>query len=176
MNQFKYPIGKFELPSTFTNEQKQYYIDQINLLPENIKEIIKALNESDYEYPYRPDGWNIRQVIHHLCDSHINAYIRFKLALTEDNPTIKPYEEDAFVRLSDSSYELIYSAISILEGIHKKWVVLLQNMEEADFDKSYYHPESGRTWLLKDVLALYAWHSLHHLAHIRQAIMLKGAF
>jgi uncharacterized damage-inducible protein DinB len=176
LEKLKYPVGKFQKQEAYTLENSLKFIEIIEQLPNKLNTVLKDLSEDEYELPYRPDGWNIRQVIHHLADSHMNAFVRFKLALSEENPTIKPYDENAFVQFSDCGTEYIPSALSILEGLHKKWAAILNNINQSDYDKTYFHPESGRVWALKDVLALYAWHCDHHLAHIYQALQYRGTF
>lgn len=176
MEELRFPVGKFKFPTEYSEATISNDIHFINEVPAKLKQIISGLTASDFELPYRPDGWNVRQVIHHLSDSHMNAFIRFKLALTEENPAIKPYDEDAFVKLADSDFAHIPAALEILTGVHQKWSVLLRGMKISDFEKTYFHPESKREWKLKDVLALYVWHSKHHMAHIEQALRYKGNF
>ena len=176
MEELKFPVGRFQMPAVQSEAQIKAGIEEAEQLAEKVNALVAGLTAAEYEWPYRPGGWNIRQVIHHLSDSHMNAFIRFKLALTEQNPTIKPYDEDAFVRLEDNSYEMIPSALAILSGIHQKWVTLMKSMTAEDFEKTYYHPESAKVWKLSNVLALYVWHGKHHLAHIEQALKFKGSF
>lgn len=122
---------------------------------------------------YRPEGWTIRQVVHHCADSHSNAFTRFKLALTEENPSIKPYKENLWAELPDVTTAPVDWSLKIIANIHKRWVVLLKSMSIADFERTYFHPESNRVWKLFEVLALYAWHCNHHLAHVKQAKKMK---
>ncbi|MEO8794912.1 MAG: YfiT family bacillithiol transferase, partial [Daejeonella sp.] len=116
--------------------------------------------------PYRPEGWTVRQVIHHLADSHMNAFIRFKLALTESNPTITPFDESLWADLPDGKKSPIDSSLKIIEGLHFRWTALLNSLSEDQFQRTYFHPDHGKKWTLENVLALYSWHSSHHLAHI----------
>lgn len=140
--------------------------------PAQVQQAIAGLQEQELQWIYRPEGWNIRQVVHHCADSHANAYIRFKLALTEDRPTVKPYMEDRWALLPDSSLPLAPS-LQIIEGIHARWSFLMEKMQPQDWKKTFIHPEHGREMGLESVLALYAWHCRHHLGHIHQAKDLK---
>lgn len=176
LENLKFPIGLFEMPQDVSNEQLKNWIIEIEQLPENLKTITKNLSIEELNYIYRPNGWNIKQVIHHLSDSHSNALIRFKLALTEENPTIKPYAENLWAELVDGSDDNLHFSLQILEGIHYKWHLLLQNMNENSWNKTYFHPESNKKVTLKEMIGLYAWHCNHHLAHIKQALKYKGEF
>jgi uncharacterized damage-inducible protein DinB len=134
------------------------------MLPERLREAVSGLNDRQIDTPYREGGWTVRQVVHHVADSHANCYIRFKLALTEDWPTIKPYDQAAWARLADSRLPIDGSLV-FLESLHARWVPLVESLTDADFERGYNHPENGRQ-TLATVLALYGWHSLHHTAHI----------
>lgn len=143
-------------------------IDEISQLPEQLNLLVKGLSESEFLYTYREGGWNIKQLLHHLADSHLNSYIRFKLALTEENPIIKPYEESEWAKLAD--YEMPpRSAMDLLAAIHRKWVVLLCSLRAEQLERTFRHPESGEV-SLKENIGIYAWHGKHHLAHIRSAL------
>lgn len=135
------------------------------MLPERLKAAVSGLSDAQLDTPYREGGWTVRQVVHHLADSHANSVIRFKLALTEDWPTIKPYDEAAWAKLPDSKSLPIESSMTFIEGMHERWVALLEAMTEADFERGFVHPEHGRQ-SLATALAIYAWHSRHHVAHI----------
>jgi len=126
---------------------------------------VNLMSESQLDTPYRPGGWTIKQVIHHIADSHMNAYSRFKMALTEDNPTIKPYDESAWAKLADASLA-IDSSMAIIKAVHFKWAVILESMTDEDFQKTYFHPEKKRSQTLAEVTLMYTWHSKHHLAHV----------
>jgi uncharacterized damage-inducible protein DinB len=169
LEKLKYPVGKFESPQTIDNQLLKQWIDTIAQFPNRVKAAVENLSEAQLDTPYRPGGWTIRQVVHHVADSHANAFIRFKLALTEDNPTIKPYAEDKWAELADAKLPLEPS-LQILSGVHQRWLVVLNAMTEADFACTYFHPESQKNFTLKEALGLYDWHSRHHLAHIFQAI------
>ncbi|HEX2639665.1 MAG TPA: bacillithiol transferase BstA [Pyrinomonadaceae bacterium] len=159
-----YPIGKFDR-SSIESSRRPEYIRTVEELPTKIREAVAGLNEEQLDTPYRPDGWTVRQTVHHVADSHMNSLIRFKLALTEDEtPTIRPYYEDRWAELADSKLPVDVS-LNLIEGIHNRWTSLLNSMSEADFNKKFNHPETGE-WGLDEALALYAWHSRHHTAHI----------
>ena len=159
-----YPIGKFDKNFEFTTETQQKFTDDISELPNKVKEAIENLNDEQLDTPYRPGGWTVRQTVHHIADSHFNALIRFKLALTEDTPTIRPYYEDRWAELADN-FLPIESSLKIIEGLHLRWTTLLHSMSEDDFQKKLIHPETGE-WTLGKMLGLYAWHGRHHTAHI----------
>lgn len=167
--QMQYPIGKFKSPVSYTTEDIRKWITTISEFPGRLRQVTMPLNEQQLDTPYRTGGWTIRQVIHHVADSHMNSLMRFKLALTEENPTIRPYEEADWALLPD--YRLpVESSLKILEGIHLHWVALLQNFTEEEWNRTFLHPASGDTITLKKALALYAWHSKHHLAHVTETV------
>jgi uncharacterized damage-inducible protein DinB len=161
----RYPIGRYAPPSSIDEEQRRAWIQQIERLPAGVRDAVADLNETQLEVPYRANGWTIRQVVHHLPDSHMNSYTRFRLALTEDNPAIKAYEEAAWAELADARSAPIELSLSLLESLHRRWVILLRSMGAADFARTFQHPEAGRT-TLDHSLGLYAWHGRHHLAQI----------
>jgi hypothetical protein len=160
----RYPIGPFVRPATSMPGIRSAHIHTLRLLPERMRESVAGLDDRHLDTPYREGGWTVRQLVHHVPDSHANAYIRMKLALTEDWPTIKPYDEAAWARLGDSRKPVAVS-LDLLAALHTRWVSLLESLSEEDFHRGYVHPESGRQ-SLAEVLALYDWHSRHHLAHI----------
>ncbi len=160
----RFPIGKFDKNIEITPELRQEFIGDIVALPAHIKTAVDDLSDEQLDTPYRPGGWTIRQTVHHVADSHLNSLIRFKLALTEDIPTIRPYFEDRWANLADSTLPLDDS-IKIIEGLHSRWTTLLDSMSETDFQRKLIHPDSGE-WTLAQQLALYSWHSRHHTAHI----------
>jgi uncharacterized damage-inducible protein DinB len=168
LDSLRYPIGKFVIPTQFSNEIIKDWIQQIASLPARLKEEVENLNDDQLDTPYRPDGWTVRQIVNHCADSHMNALLRFKLTLTEDKPVIKPYIEQLWAELQDSKNMPIAPALTTVEGVHARLVVLLNSMTEEDFERSYIHPQYQREYKLKEVLALYAWHGNHHLAHITQ--------
>lgn len=160
----RYPIGKFDSKIEDTSETREGFIQAVEDLPNKIREAVKDLSDEQLDTPYRPDGWTARQTIHHVADSHLNAFCRFKLALTEEFPTIRPYFEDRWAELEDSRLP-VESSMKIIEGVHTRWAALLNSMSEEDFQKRLNHPDSG-DWTLGKMLGLYAWHGRHHTAHI----------
>ena len=173
--QLKFPIGEFIKPEVITTQHINEWIASIEALPQSIISITKDLSEEELNYKYRPNGWTIKQVVHHCTDSHINSLLRFKLALTENTPTIRPYFEDRFAELNDYS-ESIDSSISILTGVHKKLELLLKNLNPEELKREFVHPEHGKHFSLEETIGVYAWHSNHHLAHIKQALQFDGKF
>jgi hypothetical protein len=168
----RYPVGKFDR-STFGPDRRAEFVQIITDLPKNISAAVDGLTEAQLDTPYRPGGWTVRQTVHHIADSHINSYVRFKLALTEDQPpTIVPYYEDRWAELSDSKLP-INASLGIIDGVHQRWAALLNSMTDADFNKIFKHPETG-DWALDGALAMYAWHSRHHTAHITNLRERKG--
>ena len=164
--QLKYPIGKLVRPESTSVEERKGYIATIKALPSWMDACIENLDEAHLEVPYREGGWNIRQVVHHVSDSHANAYIRVKLALTEDNPTIKPYKEAAWARLADVEAVPVNVSVTLLHAMHRRLVALMESMNEEQWQRTYFHPEQQRNVPLWEVVAMYAWHSKHHTAHI----------
>ena len=162
--ELRYPIGRFRPPAASLAGVRAAQIETLRLLPERLRAAVAGLSDAQLDTPYRDGGWTVRQVVHHLADSHANTYIRFKLALTEDCPTIKPYDEAAWARLPDSRMT-IEPSLDFLAGLHGRLVGLLESMTEEDFQRSFDHPERGRMNLATN-LALYDWHSRHHTAHI----------
>ena len=168
----KFPVGKFVKPESITKEIINSAITEIENFPNLVKEEIQNLNESDLQLKYRPDGWTISQVVHHCADSHINSYVRFKLALTENLPTIKPYEESFWAELPDSKLSPFVS-LKLLEALHERWVFILKSLSDEDLNKEFIHPEQSEKISLKENILIYSWHCQHHLAHIRQAKELR---
>jgi hypothetical protein len=162
----RFPIGKFARPSApLTSDERRQFIDAIAETPRRLADAIGGLTAAQLNTPYRPGGWTVRQVVHHLPDSHMNSYVRFKLALTEDEPTIKPYDEARWAELADSRETPVKTSLALLENLHKRWVLLLRSLSPADCARKFRHPELGVTSLDQN-LALYAWHGRHHVAHI----------
>lgn len=163
----RYPVGKFQRPtSALSAAERSAMIDAIAATPANLREAIRGLADRQLDTPYRPGGWTVRQVVHHVPDSHMNAYCRFKLALTEDVPTIKPYDEARWAELIDGKSALVAESLTLLEVLHARWVMLLRAMRPDDFLRKLNHPEWGAPLTLDALLALYAWHGRHHTAHI----------
>jgi hypothetical protein len=161
----RYPIGQFQDAGPVTDEQRQRLIDQIAAAPTKLRAAVEGLSAQQLDTPYRPGGWTIRQVVHHLPDSHLNSYIRFRLALTEDEPTIKPYYENRWAELDDARHAPIDLSLALLEALHRRWVLLLRSLGPQDLARTFIHPELGVVDLEKN-LSLYAWHGRHHVAHI----------
>lgn len=161
----RYPIGRFDRSKIPPGQGLETSLQELQALPVQLRQAVQGLSDVQLDTPYRPGGWTLRQVVHHLADSHMNAYIRFKLALTEDKPHIKPYQEHAWAGLPDSRLEPVEISLNLLEALHHRWLVLLHALSAADWQRSYVHPESGTTDLAH-AAAQYAWHGRHHLAHI----------
>lgn len=161
-----YPIGTFTLVGEITPARREGWIAEVADVPAQLRAAVHGLTEAQFDTPYREGGWTIRQVVHHLPDSHLNAYLRFKLALTEDNPTIKPYAEARWAELPDTAGTAVGVSLVMLESLHRRWVVLLKAMTESDWSRTYFHPDQQKSLALGHVLAMYAWHGKHHLAHI----------
>ena len=169
----RYPIGKYETPKEVTPALRHQAIDAIAQTPAKLRAAVSGLNDAQLDTPYRQGGWTVRQVAHHVPDSHMNAYVRFRLALTEDQPTIKPYDEARWAELVDAKSAPIEASLALLEPLHDRWVRLLRSMTGADFARTLMHPEHGvRT--LDWMLFLYAWHGRHHTAHITELRKQKG--
>lgn len=173
LEKLKYPIGKFQPADDYTLVEIEEFIDTIRSFPKLLRQEVESLTAEQLETPYRPDGWTIRQVVHHCADSHMNALLRFKLTLTEDNPTIKSYNEAAFARLEDYELPIAFS-LNMIEGIHQHWIFLLHGMSAEDYERTYFHPERQKSFDLYTALATYHWHCQHHLAHVKQAKSIMG--
>jgi hypothetical protein len=160
----RYPIGNFDRVESLTPDQRGEHIEAIAAAPARLSVAVSGLKPEQLDTPYRPGGWTVRQVAHHVPDSHMNAYIRFKLALTEDEPTIKPYREDRWAELADAKAP-IEPSLALLENLHKRWVLLLRSLTPRDWARKMRHPELG-VLTLDQTLAIYGWHGRHHVAHI----------
>ena len=165
MADFSYPIGRFSFPGSSTPAQRRQWIDEIAEAPARLRAAVAGLSPEQLDTPYRPAGWTVRHVVHHLPDSHINSYVRFKLALTEEEPTIKPYDEALWAELADTRATPVEVSLTLLDSLHGRWVPLLRSLSETDFARQFRHPELGIVRLDRN-LALYAWHGRHHVAHI----------
>lgn len=161
----KYPIGRWAKPEIISPEMRPGWVNEIAALPERLEAALTKLPVAKLDTPYRPGGWTVRQVVHHLADSHLNAHIRLRLALTEDNPTIKPYQEAKWAMLPDNQLP-VDGSLDIIRAVHHRWVFLLKTLSEADFQRTYFHPAQGKTFTMEAMTGLYAWHSNHHLAHV----------
>lgn len=160
----RYPIGDFVYGQSFTADDTKQHIAVIEALPVKLTELVGKWGDDRLDTPYRPGGWTIRQLVHHIADSHMNAYVRTKLALTEPNPTISPYEEGEWAKLPDSALDIAPSLV-LLRSLHLRWVTILKSRTDADLQKTYFHPGNQRTFAVREVIALYAWHSEHHYQH-----------
>ncbi|WP_020527727.1 YfiT family bacillithiol transferase [Flexithrix dorotheae] len=165
MENQKYPIGQYQYPGGYNDQERKALIAEIEDTPKKLYEAVAGLSEKQLDTPYRIGGWSVRQVVHHLPDSHLNSFARFKLALTEDCPQIKAYNEAAWATLCDYKETPLETSLKLLECLHQRWVILLRSLQEDDFKKRFYHPENG-TVSLDYNLGLYAWHGKHHIAHI----------
>lgn len=169
----KYPIGRFRFPAETDSTEHRDFINDISATPRLLRDAVAGLTDEQLDTPYREGGWTVRQVVHHLPDSHMNSYVRFRLALTEDVPTIGTYEEARWAELSDAKTAPIAFSLDLLETLHARWVMLLTSLSVADLQRAFIHPEHGRL-RLDQLLALYAWHGRHHVAHITSLRHRKG--
>jgi hypothetical protein len=161
----RYPVGPCEYPAAVSPEARTQHINDLAALPERLRAAVHGLNDRQLDTPYRPGGWTVRQVVHHFADSHMNAYVRFRLALTEPQPTIKSYDEKTWAELPDSRTAPIESSLRLLEGLHQRWVIMFTALDGAGFSRTLHHPEIGVV-RLDTYLASYGWHCRHHVAHI----------
>jgi hypothetical protein len=164
----RYPVGRFTRPKSLTSAERAEAIAAIAGAPAALRTAVKGLSDAQLDTPYRPGGWTVRQVVHHVPDSHMNAYCRFKLGLTEDVPTIKPYDEALWAELPDGKSPLVEESLILLQTLHARWLVMLRAMKPADFARTISHPEWDAPMSLETVLALYAWHGRHHTAHVTE--------
>jgi uncharacterized damage-inducible protein DinB len=169
----RYPVGKYQMPSDVSPAKRVDAIQEIAAAPQKMRAAVNGLTDAQLETPYREGGWTVRQVVHHLADSHMNAYIRWRLALTETEPTIKPYEEAAWARLEDAAHAPVEVSLKLLEPLHERWVGLLQSVKPEEFARTFRHPEHG-VRSLDWMLFLYAWHGNHHTAHVTELRKQKG--
>ncbi|MGG9972775.1 YfiT family bacillithiol transferase [Ferruginibacter sp. SUN002] len=165
MEDLSFPIGKYE-PQPFSDNQLREWINDIKFLPQELENAVQNLDEAQLNTPYRSGGWTVKQLIHHVADSHMNAYIRFKLGLTEDNPTIKPYEQDLWAEMSDTKNLPINISLTILHAVHLRWSEILKAIKPEEWNRTVVHPEHGKQMTLYFLLGMYAWHSKHHTAHV----------
>ena len=175
IDSLRYPIGKFQNPGVYNAKNFLSFVDDIERFPARLVQEVGPLTPEQVNWIYRPEGWTIRQVVHHCADSHMNAFSRIKLALTEDRPTIKPYLEAEWAKHTDYDLPVVHS-IKLLEGLHMRWSALLKGLGEEQLMRSFLHPENGREWSLYFTTALYAWHCNHHLGHVKQAKAYRGEF
>ncbi len=169
----RFPIGNFEVPTDITPARISAWIDDIEVLPRDLRALVESLDSGQLATTYRPGGWTVTQVVHHLADSHLNSYARFRLALTEDRPTIKPYAEAAWAELPDAREEPIDPSLDLLDALHTRWTRMLRSLDDTDWKRDFDHPEAGVISLDVNV-ALYSWHGRHHLAHIQSLANRSG--
>jgi hypothetical protein len=169
MSDARYPIGRFQWPKSVSAEERAVLLERVAAAPGHLRMLVAGLTEQQLDTQYREGSWTVRQVVHHLPDSHMNSYVRFKLALTEEEPTIKPYDEAAWALLGDTAETPVSTSLILLEALHVRWVTLMRGLTEQQWARAMRHPEHGLLRLDK-VLALYAWHGDHHVAHVRNAI------
>lgn len=174
MDNLRFPIGLFEHEGEVSESQLREWMADIELTPSRLREAVSGLSEEQLDTPYRPGGWTVRQVVHHVADSHMNSYTRFKLALTEDEPTIRPYYEDRWAELSDGKSAPVELSLALLDALHSRWTMLLHAMQPKEFARAFVHPESGNTIRLDWNVGNYAWHGNHHIAHITSLRDRKG--
>jgi len=167
LEQLRYPVGRFErLKAALDRPARAAHLQQLELLPQTFRSLTKGRSDAELETPYRPDGWTVRQVVHHVPDSHMNAYVRMKLAVTTDAPLITTYPEEKWAELADGKRAPIEMSLALLDALHQRWLIFLRGLSDADFAKVYVHPELGRV-TIDEGLALYSWHSRHHTGHIK---------
>ncbi|MEP1093941.1 MAG: YfiT family bacillithiol transferase [Cyclobacteriaceae bacterium] len=176
LEELKYPKGKYQTPDVIDQAVISEWMDTLQQLPVNLRKLVENLSYECLDWVYRPKGWTIKQVVHHLADSHMNSFVRFKLMMTEDNPTICPYEESKWAKMPDGNNPEISTSLMILDGLHGRLNVLLRDLISDDWNRTFYHPEYEKSLTLSWMIGLYAWHSNHHLAHIQQAIDQEGNF
>lgn len=168
LEKLKFPIGKWNRKEDFTSEETNRYINVIEEFPSKLRKTVENLNIKQLDTAYRPEGWTIKQVIHHVGDSHMNAFMRIKLALTEEHPAIKPYFEDRWANLADYNSTPIKVSLDLLDNLHIRWVILLRSLSETELEREYFHPENSEDFSIRQAIHLYAWHCSHHLAHITE--------
>lgn len=173
MNDLRYPIGPFRPKPSISDDERIRMIDQISATPALVSEAVRGLDDGQLDTPYRPEGWTIRQVVHHLADSHMNSYMRFKLTLTENQPTIRAYDQKLWAELPEARSGPVDVSLALLDALHKRWVLVLKSLTAHDFAKTLNHPESG-ILNLDHMLQLYSWHGTHHTAHITELRKRKG--
>jgi len=165
LEKLKYPIGRYQLEDSIDKASIDKWIKEIELLPQKLSDSVKGLSQDQLQTHYRPEGWTVQQLVHHIADSHMNAYIRFKLALTEDKPMIKPYNEKLWAELPDSNLVDINISLDLIKSLHIRWATILKQLSKEELNKEFLHPESGMK-NIKETVSNYAWHGNHHLAHI----------
>lgn len=174
MKELQYPIGEFEWNGDISAEQRRLWIKDLADAPAQLRAAVSGLSEAQLDTPYRPEGWTVRQVVHHLPDSHLNSYMRFKLAVSEDEPTIRPYDEQGWAMTKEAQNGPIEMSLQLLEALHTRWVAFLQTLSDEEYQRSFLHPENPGKQRLDYTLGSYSWHSRHHIAHITSLRKRKG--
>jgi DinB family protein len=169
----RFPVGRFTPPATITPQDRERFLREIEEAPARLRDAVSGLGDEQVDTPYRDGGWTVRQVVHHVPDSHLNSYVRFRLALTEEEPTIRPYFEDRWAELADARTAPVEVSLGLLESIHRRWVLLLRSLTDEQWALRFRHPELGLVPLDRN-LALYAWHGRHHVAHVTALRERKG--
>jgi len=170
----RFPVGEFSPKDFYTSNEINDFINTIETLPGKLNKAVSGLTDVQIDTPYRPGGWSLRQVVHHLADSHINSYTRFKLALTEDTPAIRPYFEDRWAELPEARSASVELSLPLIDSLHKRWALMLKNITTEERKRRLYHPETKKEMTIEQLMHLYAWHSGHHLAHINNLIVKEG--
>ncbi len=176
LEKLKYPVGKYQVPEVIDQAVITKWMDTLEELPKGLRKIVENLSYECLDWAYRPKGWTIKQVVHHLADSHMNCFSRFKLIMTEENPTVRPFDEASWADLPDANNPEVSTSLTILEGLHSRMNILLRDLIADDWNRTFFHPEYEKSFTLSWMIGLYAWHSTHHLAHIKQAIDKEGDF
>lgn len=176
IEKLKFPVGQWEKPDSVSSEEIDKHIEIISSFSDQLISLVLDKDEKLLNNRYRPDGWSARQVIHHCADSHMNAFVRTKLAMTEDTPTVKPYLEAVWAEGKDYEVTPITASLQIISGVHQRWAHLLVTMSPKDYSRAYFHPEMDRNVPLDEVSSMYAWHCQHHLAHVKNAIESEGKY
>lgn len=169
----RYPIGEYE-PKEFSEKHKQQWLNDIKFLPHLLEGAVENLDEIQLDTPYRNGGWTVKQLVHHVADSHINAYCRFKLGITEENPTIRPYDEKLWAELSDVKFLPVNISLTLLYALHARWYEMLSRFSESDWNRTIFHPEHKKKFTLWHLLGMYAWHGKHHVAHVTELRKREG--
>ncbi len=174
LEKLKYPIGDFQYDPNYSGTEQNNYLLTIEEFPGKFRKLVSTFNEKQLDSKYRPGGWTVRQVIHHMPDSHLNSYLRFRWAMTEEKPVIKAYLEGKFAEMMDYENTPIEVSLDLLESLHKRWIILLNNLSDEDWKRTFIHPENGKEISLREMLPLYAWHCEHHFEHVNQLKLRKG--
>ena len=174
LEQLKYPVGRYQKPEKFGYDERAEAVTSLEALPDKLVALVSNLTDEQLDTPYRPGGWTVRQVVHHIADSHHHSYTRFKWTLTEDQPLIKAYEEKDWAALEDARVMPIQPSLTYLKALHVKLVILIRSMTEAQFQRTYVHPEGNAVVDLNEQVSKYAWHGAHHYAHIARLIEREG--